>query len=251
MIKSTNLSDVTHEDFFQIISLTLVFLKKENLDELKLKEAYSALEKAFNAFDEAFKQTRKTGLVDLKEEIDSMRDNLVIGFYQTASALLRFPNEPTRQAAQRIVDVIAHYGGTSIAYMPQKEETAAITNLLQNISGADLAATGTTRWAERLENENNRFAEVLAQKTEKQAQYVAGLLMEERKNTDTRFRLLCKTIDSLAFIFGAEPYQTLAGNINQLVANAQQAVKQKASARETARKKKQEQEQQQEEEQQQ
>ena len=65
-------------------------------------------------------------------------------------------------------------------------------------------------------------------------------MMDERKNTDTEFRHLCKTIDSLAFVFGKEAYQTLANNINQLVANAQQTLKQRASARETAKKKQEE-----------
>lgn len=242
MIKSTYLNDVTHEDFYQIISLALVFLKKENLEELKLEDAVAALEKAFNAFDEAFKQMRKTGFVQVKDEIDSLRDDLLIGFYQTASALLRFPDDEIREAAQRIIDIVDHYGGTSITQMPQRDETSAITNILQDIAEADLTITGSKRWTDRLLIENNRFADILAQKTQKEAQYVAGLLSEERKNADSQFRHLCKSIDSLAFVFGAEPYQPLADNINQLVANAQQAVKQKASARKTAKKKKEEQE---------
>ncbi len=242
MIKSTYLNDVTHEDFYQIISLALVFLKKENLEELKLEDAVAALEKAFNAFDEAFKQMRKTGFVQLKDEIDSLRDDLLIGFYQTASALLRFPDDEIREAAQRIIDIVDHYGGTSITQMPQRDETSAITNILQDIAEADLTITGSKRWTDRLLTENNRFADILAQKTQKEAQYVAGLLSEERKNTDRQFRHLCKSINSLAFVFGTEPYQPLADNINQLVANAQQAMKQKASARKTAKKKKEEQE---------
>lgn len=240
MIKSVYLRNVTNEDFFQIISLALAFLKKENLQELKLEDVVAALEKAFSALDDAFKQMRKTGLTQTKDEIDSVRDDLVIGFYQNVSSLFRFPDDELKQAAQRIVDIIDHYGGTSIAYLPQKDETTAITNMLQDITETDLMATDTTRWAERLSSENSRFENVLAQKTEKEAQYIAGLLMDERKNTDTQFRHLCKTIDSLAFLFGEEPYKNIANYINQLVANAQQAVKQKASMRATQKKNKEE-----------
>ena len=87
MIKSVNLKGISHDDFFQIMTLALAFLKKENLAELKLADVTAQFEKAFNAYDEAFKQARKTGLVDTKNAIDIIRDNLVIGFYQTIAAL--------------------------------------------------------------------------------------------------------------------------------------------------------------------
>ncbi|MDO5664743.1 MAG: DUF6261 family protein [Bacteroidia bacterium] len=242
MIKSVNLKGVSHDDFFQIMNLALAFLKKENLEELKLSEIAAAFEKAFNVYDEAFKQARKTGLVDTKKAIDMVRDNLVIGFYRTVRALLRFPDEELQQTAQRILDVLDKYGGTAIAEMPQGAESTAITNALQEITEADLETIGAKRWAERLGQENDRFIAIHKQQTAKQAEYVTGLLADERKNLDDEFRRLCKSIDSLAFVFGETPYQILANNINQLVANAQQTEKQKATARETAKKKSQEEE---------
>lgn len=93
------------------------------------------------------------------------------------------------------------------------------------LSEDDLTVTSTTRWANQWRTENDRFA--------KEAEYITGLLADERKKLDNQFRHLCKTIDSLAYVFGKEPYQTLANNINQLVANAQQSFKQKTSARKT------------------
>ncbi len=240
MIKSVNLQRVTHEDFYQIMSLVIAFLKKENLEELKLTDLAAAFEKAFEALDKAFKQARKTGLVSLKDEIDVLRDDLVIGWAQTVLALLRFPDADIKAAAQRIANAFEKYGGSAIATLPQKDETAAVTNLLQDVDEKDLVATDTKRWADRLRAENTRFAEVLAQKVEKDAEYIAGLLTDERKKTDTQFRQLCKGIDALAFLNGEAPYQNLANNINQLVADAQSAVKQKDTLRETLKKKKEE-----------
>lgn len=238
MIKSTNLQRVTHEDFYQIMSLVITFLKKENLEELKLSDLAAAFEKAFEAFDNAFRQARKTGLVSLKDEIDAVRDDLVIGFSQTVIALLRFPDKEIQAAAQRIVDAFNNFGGTAIATLPQKDETSAITNLLQSITQEDMTTTDTKRWGDRLLVENNRFAEVLQQKVEKESEYIAGLLVDERKKMDTEFRRLAKGIDALSFLNGEAPYQNIANYINQLVADAQTAIKQKDSARETLKKKK-------------
>lgn len=237
MIKSVNLKGVSHETYYQIMFLTIGFLSKENLEELKLSDVKAAFEKAFKAYDDAFKQARKTGLKELKDEIDILRDDLVLGFYHTLAALLRFSDDDINNAAKRLLDVMDKYGGTGIAYMPQGDETSAITNALQELSEEDLTATGTKLWAEQLQIENNRFADIHAQKTEKEAEYITGLLADERKKLDTQFRHLCKTIDSLAYIFGKEAYQILANNINQLVANTQQSMKQKASARKTRKSK--------------
>ena len=238
MIKSTNLQRVTHEDFYQIMSLVITFLKKENLQELKLADLAAAFEKAFEAFDNAFKQARKTGLVSLKDEIDAVRDDLVIGFSQTVTALLRYPDKEIQAAAQRIVDAFNNFGGTAIATLPQKDETSAITNLLQSITQEDMTTTDTKRWGDRLLVENTQFAKVLQQKVVKDSEYIAGLLMDERKKMDAEFRQLCKGIDALAFIGGEAPYQNIANYINQLVADAKTAIKQKDSARETLKKKK-------------
>lgn len=231
MIKSVNLKGMSHETFYQIMFLALALLSKENLEELKLSDVKAAFEKAFNAYDDAFKQARKTGLTDLKDEVDSERDDLVIGFYRSVDALLRFPDEQINAAARRIVDTIDKYGGTKIAYMPQGDETTAITNVLQEISEEDLNTTTSKPWFDKLTTKNNEFADIHVLKTEKEAEYITGLLADERKNMDTAFRHLCKTIDSLAYVFGEAPYQTLANNINQLVANAQQTLKQQTTAR--------------------
>ncbi len=231
MIKSTNLAKSSHEDFFQIMNLTLAFLKKENLESLKMTDVVADFEKAFQDYDAAFKQARKTGLVEMKNAIDVVRDNLVIRFYHTMKALLRFPDENIQHAAQRILDVLDRYGGTSIAYMRQGAESSAISNLLDDIREEDLKLTDGKRWTEKLREENDKFISFHKRQTEKEAEYVAGLLADERKKMDDVFRHLCKTIDSLAFVFGKEAYQKVASNINQLVANAQQIAKQTASAR--------------------
>lgn len=231
MIKSTNLTKLSHEDFFQIMNLTLAFLKKENLESLKMTDVTAGFEKAFQDYDTAFKQARKTGLVEMKRAIDVVRDNLVIGFYHTMKALLRFPDENIQQAASRILDVLNRYGGTSIASMRQGAESSAITNALQDIREEDLMITNEKRWTEKLQEENDKFIALHKRQTEKEAEYIAGLLADERKKMDDSFRHLCKTIDSLAFVFGEAAYQKVANNINRLVANAQQTAKQTASAR--------------------
>lgn len=233
MIKSTNLTRLSHDDYFQNMNLTLAFLKQEDLEQLNLTEAATAFEQAFVAYDEAFKQARKTGLVDTKNAIDMARDNLAIGFQQTLKALLRFPDDAVQAAATRILDIWNKYGGTAIAHMRQGAESTAITNALQEITEEDLTTIGEKRWTDKLREENDRFIAIHARKTEKEAEYVAGLLAKARKEMDAQFRRLCQSIDALAFLNGEAAYKPLADNINQLVANAQQTLKQAASMRET------------------
>lgn len=238
MIKSTNVQRLFLEEFFQLMSDTLDFLKTLDVSALKLKDVADRFESRFNAFDDAFKQGRKTGLVGAKNEIDLLRDDLMRGLYNTLVELLRFPNVELNIAAQRMLDIIDKFGGRNIPDYGEDAETAAITNLLQELKEEDIEKTQTKIWVDALKQENSRFIETQQAHTQKQSEYITGLMADERKLLDKEFRVLCKTVDSLAFIEGEEPYLPLEAYINQLVSNAKATVKQRDSARATAKKKK-------------
>lgn len=238
MIKSTYLHRLYLEEFYQLMSDVVDFLKPLNVESLKLTNAAGKFETRFQAFDNAFKQARKTGLVDTKKEIDLLRDDLIRGLYNTLAELLRFPDAQLNAAAQRMIDAIDKFGGNTIPTMGEDAETAAITNALQELKTEDAELTKTTMWVDKLSEENTRFTQTQQAHTQKQAEYITGLMADERKLLDEEFRNLCKNIDALAVIEGEEPYRPIADYINQLVTNAQITVKQRASAKRTRDEKK-------------
>lgn len=231
MIESTFLTRVPHDDFFHTMTLIRSFLDEEDLIAIKLVNPAAGFTKAFDQYDDAFKQARKTGLIINKHEVDAERDKAFIGFYRITKGYLNAPEDNLREAATRIWNMIEHYGGSKISRMRQGAESAAITNLLQDLDEADLTVLNLKSWTKKLKEANDRFIDLHAKQTEKEAEYVVGLLSDTRKRLDEQFRILCKNINSLAVVDGEGPYVRLAGRINQAVSNAQQMVKQRDSMR--------------------
>ena len=130
-----------------------------------------------------------------------------------------------------IMNIIEKYG-TGIQRLPQREETAVITNLMQDLraNSADIQSiTGLITWVDKLDEANKAFDALYNSRTEKEAEFIVGLTRTERAAMQTDFENLCRGIDAYAFINGEENYKPLANKINTEIANVQQAIKARAT----------------------
>lgn len=232
LIKSTNLSKARLMDFYQVMTLTSGYLAKEDLAVLKLLQVNTEFETAFLSFDKAIKQAQKTGITDLLIPADDNRDNILIGFTAATRSMLRFPDAEVAQSAARILNISEKYGD-GVARLPQREESAVLTNMVNELQNAEnaplLEKTGLTLWVQKLKEANIAFDLLYASRTEKEAEFIAGLTRTERANMQAAFEKLAQAIEAYAFIDGEAPYKTLADTINTEIANVQQATKARAS----------------------
>jgi len=241
LIKSTNLANARLMDFYQVMGLTSGFLQKEDLGALNLNPIASDFNIAFGNFDKALKQAQKTGYTDAIIDADDNRDNIQIGFQSILSGYTRFPDKEIANAATQLLVVINKYG-SGVTRLPQREESAVLTNMvgdLRNDVNAPLLQTvGVTIWVDKLDEANRAFDELYANRTAKEAEFITGLTRTERANVQAAFEKLALGIESYAFINGEAGYKPLADKINTEVANMQQAARARATQAANTEKKK-------------
>lgn len=243
LIKSTNLANARLMDFYQVMDLTAGFLQKEDLVTLNLDPIASDFKITFGNFDKALKQAQKTGYTDAIIEADDNRDNILIGLLSVLGGYTRFPDKEVASAASQLLEVANKYG-SGVARLPQREESAVLTNMvgdLRNEVNAPLLPTvGVAIWVDKLDEANLSFAELYANRTAKEAEFITGLTRTERANMQASFEKLAQAIEAYAFINGEAAYKPLADKINQAVADMQQASRARATQAANAEKKKEE-----------
>jgi len=155
--------------------------------------------------------------------------------------LVYFPDTTIVAAAAQLLIVIDKYG-SGIARLPQREETATLTNMVTDLRNADnaplLQTTNLTAWVDKLDEANRTFDDLYSHRTEKESEFITGLTRTERANMQATFEKLVQAIEAYSFINGEAAYKPLAEKINTEVANVQQAAKARATLAANAAKKK-------------
>lgn len=243
LINSTNLDKARLMDFYQVMNLTSGFLQKEDTAALNLTGVTGEFNIAFTDLDNSLKQARKTGLTGDVLDADDLRDNIQIGFLEVLNGYTRFPDKEIASAASRLVVVTDKYG-PGIARLPQREESAALTNMVTDLRSGDnatlLQTTTLSIWVDKLDEANQAFNAVYEQRTEKEAALITSLTRTQRSNMKAAFEKLVQAIEANAFLNGPDAYKALADKINVEVANVQQAAKARATSAANAEKNKEE-----------
>ncbi|PID87803.1 MAG: hypothetical protein CSB06_03310 [Bacteroidia bacterium] len=228
LIKSTNLRSARLMDFFQVMSDIRSFLGEEEVEQLGLLAYVHDFEASLFSLDKALLQAQKTGYTKKIAETDSLRNSVFTGFIGSVRSMKYFPDKGIADAAGRILNAIKKYG-SGIQRLPQREETATLFNLLQDLREeslhADLKKTGLNIWVGRLESANRNFDELYMARTRKESEFIVGLTRSERDKMQNAFDRLCKAIDSLAFLQDEADYKRLADKINMEVEKVQKAIK--------------------------
>ena len=94
-----------------------------------------------------------------KKDLDYKRDNLVSGLITNIKAESLFPHPETiQETLLALLTITKKY--TGIGRLPYNEETAAIDNMMDELSKLDLedpALAGITRWFQPISDSNNAF----------------------------------------------------------------------------------------------
>ena len=236
LIKSINLRTARLMDYYQVMSLVIGFLTSEDLVALNLAQEAGDFKTMFEIFDKALKQAQKSGYTDRIIAADDYRDNITLGFIGTLSNLTRFPDAEISESAKKLLMVFEKYGAGAITRLPQREETAILTNVLSELKSADNAAalqkSGLTIWMDKLAESNLAFDSLYAHRTEKDSEYITGLTNNERENTQAAFEKLVQAIEANAYLKGEAAYKALADKINTIIADVKQAAKSRTTMNE-------------------
>ena len=134
------------------------------------------------------------------------------------------PIESIAAAAKALLAIVEKY--PYIPSLPLREETAAITNLSQDLRQPEALANinllGAMTFLTAIEEKNQAFEALYNQRTEKEAMEILHLGKTTRLAVEEAFRKVAYAINGLAVAAGEEPYKILSDQINREVARAQQ-----------------------------
>lgn len=168
-----------------------------------LSTVWTAYIAAYEAFDEAFAQTRKWAQTADIEALDKERDQALSAFNAALKSMLSSPVAAKQQAAKRLMFVREKYTlNPSDEYM---KETTAIQQMIQEMeddvqASQALTATGLIDWFQDLKQKNQAFLQKMNERTAEQAGQQKGIVREKRLQAEAAYRDLVKLINAAAIM---------------------------------------------------
>ena len=168
-----------------------------------LSTVWTAYIAAYEAFDEAFAQTRKWAQTEDIETLDKERDQALSAFNAALKSMLSSPNAAKQQAARRLMFVREKYTlNPSDEYM---KETTAIQQMVQEMEDdvqADqaLTTTGLIDWLQDLKQKNQAFLQKMNERTAEQAGQQKGIVREKRLDAEAAYKNVVRLINAAAIM---------------------------------------------------
>ena len=168
-----------------------------------LSTVWTAYVAAYEAFDEAFAQTRKWAQTEDIETLDKERDQALSAFNAALKSMLSSPNATKQQAARRLMFVREKYTlNPSDEYM---KETTAIQQMVQEMEEnvqADqaLTTTGLIDWFQDLKQKNQAFLQKMNERTAAQAGQQKGIVREKRLLAEAAYKNVVRLINAAAIM---------------------------------------------------
>ncbi len=138
MVQSTNLREVAVMDFYQAMKDILTEISAIIYPDAPLTTIVRSMQPAFTDFDNAVRPAQSSPHTLALLDLDNQRDNLLVGAGDVAEAYQRMNNAAAQAASRTLMSYINTYRNAD--RLPYREETAAITNLLQDLRKPDAVA---------------------------------------------------------------------------------------------------------------
>ena len=168
-----------------------------------LGTVWTAYISAYEAFDEAYAQTRKWAQTEDIETLDTSRDQALSAFNAALKSMQSSPIAAKQQAAKLLMNIREKYSlNPSDEYM---KETTAIQQMVQemeeNIQAEQaLTTTGLIDWFNDLKQKNAAFLAKMNERTAAQAGQQKGIVREKRLLAEASYRDLVKLINAAAIM---------------------------------------------------
>ena len=166
-----------------------------------LSTVWTAFTAAYNAFDNAYAQARKSAQTEDIAALDTARDQALSAFLSALKSMQSSPNATKQTAAKYLMFLREKYTlNASDEYM---KETTAIQQMVQEMEGdaqatAALATTGLDDWLQDLKAKNQAFLTKMNERTAEQAGQQKGIVRDTRLAAETAYKNVVKLLNAMA-----------------------------------------------------
>ncbi|WP_163326034.1 DUF6261 family protein [Draconibacterium mangrovi] len=221
-IKSIPLTRLRNNDYFQFMADVKSLIAQATPAALNVEEESVDFNNSFTELDEAINVDRGSVLTEKVQDADHRRDTTWTALNERVKATLFSPIPEEVEAAKHIERVFNLYG--NIRYLSLKEQTAAATNLNNDLKDRDMAVhcqtIGIMPWVLAHETENNTVNDLQNQRDSEKANLNSAKVKEVRLAFEGVYKALVNRINALVTLRMATPeIENFILEVNQKITN--------------------------------
>ncbi|OJU55022.1 MAG: hypothetical protein BGN96_12650 [Bacteroidales bacterium 45-6] len=217
-ITRIKLSQLRNNEHFQFHTEVKGLITDTNPVAIKLENQFPAYVALYQDEDTALKRIAKNSFSDLRADADLARDRTFSGLAAASSAALNHFDPMVTEAARHLKIVFDTYG--NVARLPLNEETAAITNLLQELKGKyapEIQTVGLGGWVNQLEADNTAYSDLVKSGRDEDAERTEIVVKEARNAIDKTYRQLVERVEALIVVEGEAAFAEFVRKLNLIV----------------------------------
>ena len=221
-IKSIALTRLRNNDYFQFMADVQALIAQATPKTLNVEEESIAFDSSFTELDEAINVDQGSVLTEKIQDADHRRDTTWTALNERVKATLFSPIPEEVEAAKHLERVFNLYG--NIRYLSLKEQTAAASNLNNDLKGVDMAVhcetIGIMPWVLAHETENNAVNDLQNQRDSEKANRNTAKAKEVRLAFDKVYKALVNRIHALVTLRMSTPeIENFILEVNQKITN--------------------------------
>ena len=204
----------------------LALLVKCDPRRLGIGSLYDEYLARYNDEDDAYKKIEKSDFTHRIWEADHVRDEVFGGLVLVNRGNMRHYEEAVRYAAARVKLPLDAFG--NLSKKPLNEQTAGITNILQELRGEYakfVEATGIGRWVDDLDKTNNAVAALVKERADETVAKETIAMKDARTHLDAAYRMIVERVEALALVEGPDNYATYILKLNEIIHRYMQSIK--------------------------
>ena len=210
-------SSLRNESWFQFFTEFKILADKQGINSLGIEDLFPVFLSLFSDADAVLELIRKSAYTAQITVADEARDQTFSGFRDVVKGMLSHFSPEKSQAAGNLMMVFDRYG--NLAKREYSEETAAIYNLLQEMTGnyaPNIALLGLEEWVMMLDAQNRHFSNLIMERNEEQSQKISLRMVNIRKDLDACYVEMVSRIEAITIL---QPNHNLTDFVNQLNTN--------------------------------
>lgn len=215
-MKSINLNRLQNVEYHALMLDTLKLVTESQLEGLTpLKTAMLPMVEQLNA---GLMQVRKSEHTKKLNQLDEVRDNYFRGMVLRVQSENFSPDTALREKAYKLKILLDTYKNLTRENL--RKQTDLVRNLLEELQSADYqaaaTAVGLTGWITALQKANADFETLYDTRRDETASAPEINLSKIRKELDSQYRKLLKTIEAMEILQPSEAVSTLIAKLDAI-----------------------------------
>jgi hypothetical protein len=221
-----------NEEWYNYFTEFKTFVEQTSPEVLDIETLFIVFMSFYGKADEALEQIRKSRYSSEIVKFDASRDHVWVGLSETVRSDLHHFDENKRTAAERLMILFDHYG--NLAIKPYNEETATISNFLQDIRGkyaAEIVTLDLTGWLNELERTNTEFETAVLERNSEYAGKTDLNMLDIRRQTDRAYLDIVERIEALCLVQGDDKFEPFIKTLNTNIERYKTAINRRSGSK--------------------